>query len=546
MEASRSPESGRFARRGVRDARTLYAILRAVAEAAVADRPTADPRKVTTRQWRDARHLCEDEFGYIPLPQEIRRQLAKLNGELLPFPELLALVFDESRDTKRFHTAMQAEEHIAEAMSDHYVWYALRYVCRALDPEGIVRVDATLSPVTYERSRRQLIADDKRRWKYGGHLASRLPTYRQIADYAGDDWDKALEIAELAPRPKEPPRARAVPVAEAIIRFYKIVGVLPTRKKLERFATDYRFAMKGMPKGVIAPFLDEALVLIRERGLPEPPPYEETKRLKVTWPIPDAPEEIEAPRAVRGYTDPEIIETVIAFVATLGRGEAATQLRWSTFSSGQPGIPSGHVISQHGGLDALVARARRPDALARARAEHEAKIAEREEAKIVADAEKPQALAVLATMEALGGDYLRKQDIRAQLGWAAETVMAWLVILRRAGKVEVVEQQSSSFKLVRYRLVGAAAVSEQERERRLRDAETRMPQAQQVLAILAEHGPVPTKALGRELGKDTTTASHWLVVLQRAKLVETVRSPHDRRLRSYQLTELGWERVGTR
>lgn len=78
MEAPRS-DDGRFARRGVRDARTLYAILKAVAEAAVGDDLRTDPRKVKVRQWRDARHLCEPEFGPIPLPQEVRRQLAKLD-----------------------------------------------------------------------------------------------------------------------------------------------------------------------------------------------------------------------------------------------------------------------------------------------------------------------------------------------------------------------------------------------------------------------------------------------------------------------------------
>lgn len=541
VEASRSPETGRFARRGVRDARTLYAILRAVAEAAVADRPTADPRKVTVRQWRDARHLCEADFGHIPLPQEIRRQLAKLNGELLPFPELLAVVFDEQRDTVHFHTKMQAEEPLSEAMSVRHVWYALRYVARSLDPEGVVRAEITLLPGQYERRRRELIAADLRRWKHGGHLASRLPTFRQIAHYTGT-WDRALDMAELAPRPKTAnPSRRSVSIAEAIVAFYERVGVLPTYKKLYRYAADYGFSLEGLRGRRYQPFLEQGIALIRIRELPEPPDYEQTKRLRLTWPLPEAPPQSAAPRGVHEHTLPQAVRAVIAYVATLGTGEAATQAGWRRHATGNPDIPSYHALARFGGLGVLVERAREPNALARADAEHEALLAEKQAAQIISDAEKPQAKAVLAAMEELGGDYMRMRELQERLGWVEATVIRWLRILRKAGKVELVERAERSRKLSRYRLVGAE-VSADEAERRWLEAESRMPQARRTLAALAAHGPLSAVDLASRLGLSSDAARHWLAKLQAAGMVERVKGT-DKRRRLYRLTPLGHQRA---
>ncbi|HAG99297.1 MAG TPA: hypothetical protein DCL75_10675, partial [Ktedonobacter sp.] len=59
--------------------------------------------------------------------------------------------------------------------------------------------------------------------------------------------DLALEIAELEPRPEMPHIVReSVPVLEAIIRFYEVVGLLPSEPKLQAFARDYNFALEAV------------------------------------------------------------------------------------------------------------------------------------------------------------------------------------------------------------------------------------------------------------------------------------------------------------
>ncbi len=538
MEPLRS-ESGQFARRGVRDARTLYAILRAVAEAAIVERPTANPRKVTTRQWRDARHLCEAEFGPIPLPQEIRRQLAKLKGELLPFPELLAIAFGDRGEITRVHTRLQAEEESQQWMSDRHVWYALRYVARSLAPAGAISPDTTLLPRTYERDRRRLIAADARRKKPVG-LAERLPTHLQLARYAGT-WDRALEIAQLAPRPQiERPKTvrRSLSVPEAIVRYYEVVGILPTVTKLIRFRRDYGFAVRSYPSNVpFRSFLPEALALIAARDdLATPRPYDETKYLAVSWPVPEDAADPDHPTRVRAFTRPELLRWVIRFVETLGPGEAATYIRWATFKIGRPDCPSTGTLINHGGLPALVAEARRPDAIKRAEATRTAeRTASREEA-LLRGLDSPRAEALIAAMRDLGGAFVRKGELHAALGWTHNTILAWLRKLQAGGVVEIVEagvgRNGYCYGLTDLNL------PEEEVERLRFEAQARDPTARRLLEELANQGDLRSGRLAAAIERSSCTVSFWTRRLIAAGFVERI-GTDPRSKKGYRITDSG-------
>jgi uncharacterized membrane protein len=523
MEASRSPETGRYARRSFRDARGLYKILRAVAEAAVANRPTADPRKVKVREWRDARHLCESEFGHIPLPQEVRRQLAKLNGELLPFPELLSIAFGDRGSITRVHTNLRAEDEIQEWMSDRHVWYALRYVARSLAHPGPITTEMTILPWSYERERRRLIEVDMRRARPTG-LAERLPTHFQIAIHAGT-WDRALELAELAPRPQiARPKMirRSLSVPEAIVRYYEVVGLLPTPKKLLRFRHDYGFSIEWQQSKVpLTTFFPAALALIAARDdLATPRPYDETKQLPVSWPLPENGRDPDHPARVRAYKRPELLHWVRRFVNTLGPGDAATYIGWAAFKCLHPEAPSGGTLQNHGGLPALVAEASHPDAIARAESMEEAKSARAAQRKLEHDLQGPAAEALVAAMRALGGAFVRQKELFAALDWSEGKVMTWLERLREGGIIELVDAGVGR-KSYRYRLADLD-LTEDETERLRFESEARAPSARQILETLDSHGPLKSIDIAPVVGLHTATVSYWMQFLLAGGFVERV------------------------
>jgi len=311
MSAQPRKKSGQFASETPRDPYALYALVRVVAlraaeivnAAAGAGGIPVLPWEVTMEAWDAAAAALIDEGVYksIPPARTIGELIPDRKGKPFSWRPLLQLVFDE-RSIERVHMARQStldDRHIAEP----HVYYALNRVARQLKKITINRTE-------YLVTRELLIKADTRR-RNGGNLADLLPTLGQIeffitkryrpkltadarvdanppafiaASNSAEDppsadkpdadadaaWDLALEIAELEPRPEMPHIVReSVPVLEAIIRFYEVVGLLPSEPKLQAFARDYNFALEAVvrrnwPNEV----LPEAIAEIKRRGLP--------------------------------------------------------------------------------------------------------------------------------------------------------------------------------------------------------------------------------------------------------------------------------------
>src|ERR1700754_2590911 len=69
-----------------------------------------------------------------------------------------------------------------------HVFYSLRRVAAA-------RGQHSFTDAEYAETREKLVAEDRRRWRYGGVLDETLLTSSQIIYYAGNDWNAALELA---------------------------------------------------------------------------------------------------------------------------------------------------------------------------------------------------------------------------------------------------------------------------------------------------------------------------------------------------------------
>lgn len=327
-----------------------------------------------------------------------------------------------------------------------------------------------------------------------------------------------------------------MPVIEAIFRFCAEIGVLPTEGKLDRYRRDRRFRMAGI-KGRYQDYLPEAIALIESRGLPTPPPYEQTKRLKVTWPTSDGTLDPDHPEHTKQYSIPEVLRWVERYLQQLPAGKAATYLGWAAFSSDHPDCPATGTIAKYGGLDVLVARASRPGAIEEAEAEHAAAQEAAARERTQAAAVRPQAQAVMQAMYELGGTFIWKHELAEYMGWHPQTVDNWLEALRAAGKVEVVDARVGR-KSYRYQLTGLD-LTEEELERLAFEAEARRPQPRRIMELLGEHGTLDGHQLAEALPLGYIQTLDWVRNLRRAGLVEPLKPQNKRRHGGYRLTKAG-------
>src|SRR5207253_2016038 len=130
----------------------------------------------------------------------------------------------------------------------------------------------TFTPSRYDVILDQVIRADRRRHKTGGKIAKRLPTSEQILRFYEGDWNRALTEHGLDPDPHGGYKTRAVRVPEAVLRFYRKTGYLPTTKQLNKFARYFQFSLEDW-KRPWDEALDAGRSAISEAGLAPPPPY---------------------------------------------------------------------------------------------------------------------------------------------------------------------------------------------------------------------------------------------------------------------------------
>jgi hypothetical protein len=238
----------------------LYGVVRDVALTAA----PGDPTLVSQSAWDGAR--ADAGYEDAPTARATCMRLADGAGRPFPWRELLELVFDESRDIERTH-AQRAGATADESLGETHVYYALRRV--ALTELGKM----SLRPDEYQRERERLIAEARR--NRGGSpspelIIELLPTAGQIIRIA-DDWDKALEIAELEPRQTPTKGGRvepAVPIAEVLDRFAdEAGGWFCRRPQLIDYARERGIVMTARAPGSSwADYISEAAAAREARG----------------------------------------------------------------------------------------------------------------------------------------------------------------------------------------------------------------------------------------------------------------------------------------
>ena len=224
----------------------FYELVRVVAVVAAPDEPTL----VSEVAWDAARAAA----GYpdAPSARAICMRLADLAGQSFSWRKLLELSFDESRDIEQTH-ALRMGVAMDGTLEEADVYYALRRIAHAELSQ------ASLGPGEYRRERERLIAVARRRRNgpNGGHGTSEivsevLPTVGQIERVAGD-WDAALVIAELEPRPavhRYGGGAPGLPIAEVLDRFAdETDGWFCRPRQLRQYARDRALVVAGRKTG---------------------------------------------------------------------------------------------------------------------------------------------------------------------------------------------------------------------------------------------------------------------------------------------------------
>lgn len=158
------------------------------------------------------------------------------------WPVLVALVLDEGRDLDKSREAVDREPE-APWLDQRHIFFALNRVASHLELKSLKQNE-------YTRGREELIADDRRRHRYGGVLEESLPTVGQIESAADrcvggkkQAWDKALLIAKLEPRERS--LGKGTPIYLVVHHYIEATGCkyLPSWPELERFAAAANISM---------------------------------------------------------------------------------------------------------------------------------------------------------------------------------------------------------------------------------------------------------------------------------------------------------------
>lgn len=390
----------------------LYTLVRVIAEFVAPDEPTL----VTQAAW-DAGRTPSGHPG-APSARAICARLADRDGKPFPWRELLELVFDDSLDMERSHARRRGEAE-SDGFTDAHVYYALRRVARELDT-------TTLVPDQYGRTREDLLAGDRRR-QCGGLLRELMPTVGQIERVAGG-WDRALELAELEPRPElsgsRP--APGMPTVAALELYAEATdGWFCNRTVLQQFARDRDFGLAAQEPGTSwSDHIAEATARREARGEPIKGMAPPGVRPSCAG-IGDGGQKRRA-QAIRPpgfWTLERCLDAIRRFLAELSSGVNPTQKRYLAWSNGREDASAPAAFAQYGGWKVLLAIARgaAPTSTAATPAQHGEAATQRRDA------------VVFAHLDATGK--ITTRDVQALLGVNDAWASTLLRQLRERGEI---------------------------------------------------------------------------------------------------------------
>ena len=278
-------------------------------------------------------------FARIPRGKRIAEQLQ------MPWREILALAHEPTHTHAHRLGRIQSEpEH--DWLTDDLIAFALRFVALRLNL-------ASVSPVQYRTEREKLLRKDHATYRHGRQL--RLPSENQIRVAMNGDWDAALSLAQLAPRPDRGDQGRgkyAPSTAEVLERAYEAHGTELTSKEIWVFVK-----ANGIPYGrergrLWAECVAEWKQQRTARGLDVPagpPPLD--KR-------PDYGKAVGAARRHeqrrRDWSDIEdCVSYVVAYLEQLPSGARSSKRDYQAWTREQADAPASSSLDQHGGWESV-------------------------------------------------------------------------------------------------------------------------------------------------------------------------------------------------
>jgi hypothetical protein len=300
------------------------------------------PIQVSQRRFDQSRQVSHS-FAHLPRAQRIAERLR------MPWRDVLALAhapaYTHAHRLGRIQT--EAEQ---DWLTRDLIAFSLQLVALRLDVQSV-------SPVQYRMERAKLLREDHAAYLHGRQL--RLPSEDQIRVAMDGDWDAALALAELAPRPSRGDQGRgkyAPTTAEVLDRAYEAHGTELTSKEIWTFVK-----ANGIPYGRERGRLwRECVAEWKERraarGLDVPtgpPPLDE--RPDYSQPIGAA---LPGEARRRDWSEVEdCLPHVIAYLAQLSAGERSTKRGYQQGAHAHPDAPSSSSFDTHGGWDRVRALA---------------------------------------------------------------------------------------------------------------------------------------------------------------------------------------------
>jgi len=189
-----------------------------------------NPVQVSQRRFDQARPVSQS-FASLPRAQRIAERLR------MSWRDVLALAHAPER-THAHRLGRAQTEPAHDWLTRDLIAFAVRLVALRLEARSV-------GPIQYRTERAKLLREDYAAYLHGRQL--RLPSEDQIRVAMDGDWDAALALAELAPRPPRGDQGRgkyAPTTAEVLERAYEAHGTELTSKEIWTFVK-----ANGIPYG---------------------------------------------------------------------------------------------------------------------------------------------------------------------------------------------------------------------------------------------------------------------------------------------------------
>lgn len=311
----------------------LNALYNAVADVARVAEPDF-PESVSQRKWDDSRAA-----GGHPTAPSARQITSRLR---LGWEDVKRIALDPCRSIEQTGAGLSKTSNKEERKrTPREIHYGLHLVARTLGRRSF-------SVLEYDRTRDELIAEERRRLGEQAILPKLLPTAYQITNSlaAGQQWNDALVSVGLEPHEQAVAKT-ALPLAEAFDVFVDTFEFRPTRNDLDWLRQQFGVSIAKIPVGKPWAELEAEFVNARAERGDETPAARMPKSQRQGTTI---PEEVLAKlprRTVKGKNTYEVCAgALVEYLESLGSDQRPTLHHYQQVAPAK-GWPSSARITQH-------------------------------------------------------------------------------------------------------------------------------------------------------------------------------------------------------